>query len=112
MGGRFLAFDVEDRFTSYGMTALMLVRDETIEQFVMSCRVFGMEIEKACVAIACASLAKSGAAAVKGKIQPSGKNILSLTIYADEGFVDAGDGAWVLQGKAPPLSPGHISVQG
>jgi len=44
-GTRFIAFDVEDRFTGYGIVGVVVVRESHIVQFVMSCRVVGMEVE-------------------------------------------------------------------
>lgn len=44
-GGTWWTFDVQDRFTRYGLVGLLAERDGVIEQFVMSCRVFGMDVE-------------------------------------------------------------------
>jgi hypothetical protein len=46
-GGVWWAFEVQDRFTRYGLVGLLAERDGVIEQFVMSCRVFGLDVELA-----------------------------------------------------------------
>ena len=92
------------------MTALLLVMGDTIEQFVMSCRVFGMEVEKACVALACRDIVATGAELIKGRIQATGKNLLSMRIFAGEGFEDVGDGVWVLRREADQPIPPHIAL--
>jgi FkbH-like protein len=110
-GGWFLAFDIKDKYTAYGLTALMLIVGDVIEQFVMSCRVFGMEIEKACVAIACNALFKSGTKSVQGKIQSSGKNQLSISAFETEGFHSLGEGVWTLELQGGLQTPKHITVE-
>lgn len=110
-GGRFLAFDVRDRFTPYGTTALMLFRGGAIEQFVMSCRIFGMDVEKACVALAAQAAVDTGHATITGIVEPTEKNILCRSVYADEGFKDAGGGRWTLRTPANPRIPSHIAVE-
>lgn len=42
---KILFFTVEDQHTSYGIVGLLLLKGNTIEQFVMSCRVVGLTIE-------------------------------------------------------------------
>jgi FkbH-like protein len=109
-GGRFLAFRVRDKYAHYGLTALMLIAGDTIEQFVMSCRVFGLEIEKACLALACEAVASRGAVAIKGKIKASGKNVLSMTVFENEGFGRVDDNTWSAPSDLGLAVPGHISV--
>ena len=109
-GGAFLAFDVKDKYASYGLIALMVIARGTIEQFVMSCRVFGMDIERACVALARDFMSSSGFETVKARVQETGKNILSLSFIKGEGFEDAGDGVWTFRKEGPTEVPGHITV--
>ncbi len=108
--GKLLAFEVEDKYTKYGLTALMLISGDTIEQFVMSCRIFGLDVERACLAIACETVAASGVKTIKGRIKPSAKNLLSLAIYRQEGFAETGDGLWTKSADRIGGVPAHISV--
>ena len=41
------AFSVTDRFTDYGTVGVVFIKEYEIMQYVMSCRVLGMEIEMA-----------------------------------------------------------------
>jgi FkbH-like protein len=45
-GGGFHAFKVTDKFTAYGLVGLLLVQGNCIRQFVMSCRVVGLDVEQ------------------------------------------------------------------
>ncbi|MBO1325977.1 HAD-IIIC family phosphatase [Acetobacter sp. TBRC 12305] len=49
-GGTILAFFVTDRFTTYGLVGVLYLRAAEIVQYVMSCRVLGMEIEEFVIA--------------------------------------------------------------
>jgi FkbH-like protein len=44
-GGKLYGFRVTDRFTDYGLVGVILYRDRCFEQFAMSCRVLGLDIE-------------------------------------------------------------------
>lgn len=46
-GGRFFVFTVRDSFTDYGLTAVAIEASGEILQLVMSCRVLGLDVEKA-----------------------------------------------------------------
>ena len=48
-GGRLEAFRVKDDFTDYGLVCVAIVRGGCIEQYVMSCRVLGLDVEKAVI---------------------------------------------------------------
>lgn len=45
--GFFYAFQVADKFNGYGLVGVILVQDHHLLQFVMSCRVLGLDVEKA-----------------------------------------------------------------
>ena len=42
-GGRLETFEVRDRFTEYGLVGVAILRDGSIDQYVMSCRVIGLD---------------------------------------------------------------------
>jgi FkbH-like protein len=44
-GGFVIAFTVEDKYTAYGLVGVLLVKGSNIVQFVMSCRVLGLDVE-------------------------------------------------------------------
>lgn len=48
--GQWVTFKVSDRYTNYGLVGVLMVKNGEVEQFVMSCRVFGLGIELAVLA--------------------------------------------------------------
>jgi FkbH-like protein len=44
-GGKLYVFEVEDKFTIYGLVGVILFKNGYYEQFAMSCRVIGLDIE-------------------------------------------------------------------
>jgi FkbH-like protein len=44
-GGKVYCFRVQDKYTDYGLVGVILYRDREFVQFVMSCRVLGLEVE-------------------------------------------------------------------
>jgi FkbH-like protein len=89
-GGFFHAFKVKDRFTSYGLVGVFVVLENQIKQFVMSCRVFGLDIEH--------RVLKTVINGIKGPIVfaeyvKTEKNHPCREIYQKNGFVSEG-GLW------------------
>ena len=48
-GKRIFCFSVKDRFSDYGIVGVILTASDDILQFVMSCRVLGMDVELAAI---------------------------------------------------------------
>lgn len=109
-GGKAIAFEVEDRYSSYGITALALVKINEIVQYVMSCRVFGLGVEAAALATVCEMVQKSGCPDVYGFASPTGKNALALTFFEGGGFVHQENGRWRLASSILPPMPQHVNV--
>ena len=101
-GGKVFAFDVSDRFSAYGLTCVALIEKSgllqagrpVVAQFVMSCRVIGLDVEVQALEVICARLRQDGAKSVAGRLEPTGKNQLSLDLFAKSGFQESGD-SWV-----------------
>jgi FkbH-like protein len=98
-GGVVYAFEVEDRFSSYGLTCVAVVHGATIMQFVMSCRVVGLNVEHTALAKICEDIEAIGADRVSALAVETPKNLLSRDLYAKSGFHWA-DGAWVLDRRS------------
>ena len=49
-GGLMFTYAAKDRFAEHGVISVLLLRNCVIEQFVLSCRVFGLGIEQAIIA--------------------------------------------------------------
>lgn len=106
-GLRLLAFETEDRLTRYGLTGVVLVNGTRIEQFVMSCRVAGLGVEAAILAVLCPPLAAAGP--VTAAFTETDANMPCRTLFPENGFTSDADG-WRLDGPLPAL-PAHIAVE-
>ncbi len=107
-GGYMIAADVKDKFTPYGLVGLVLVRDDTLEQCVLSCRVFGLGVEQAMLDAVLASLGPTMPA--RAKLSSTGKNGPCLSVYRDAGFRAAGEGLWTILPSDRPAVAGHVEV--
>lgn len=83
-GLRIHAFEVTDRYTAYGLVGMALVQDGVIEQFVMSCRVIGLDVELTCLS----ALKRPGLIA---KMVATPRNGPCRDLYARAGFEPEGD---------------------
>jgi FkbH-like protein len=108
-GCRFLAFEVEDRFTAYGLVGVIVVKGACIAQFVMSCRVAGMDVEIAAVAEVARLLGREGQNTVWGSMVETPLNLLCRDLYKRCGFVEA-DGEWQRHTIPFPDMPDYVRV--
>lgn len=114
-GGRLLAFSVADRFTDYGLVGVLFLEGTTIVQYVMSCRVLGMEIEEFVVSSVVEDMrARSGNLAVTAFLVETPDNTPCRDVFARSGFEMVGaDGAsreFRLEAVAVVRRPAHIAV--
>jgi FkbH-like protein len=104
-GGRVFAFSVGDRYTEYGLVGALFTLGNCITQFVMSCRVLGMEIELAVLREVIAVLLEAQPAmVVSGLVLKTDKNTPSQGVFAAAGFV-ATDNPQIFLRTAAPASP-------
>ncbi|MGC9239956.1 MAG: HAD-IIIC family phosphatase [Acidithiobacillus sp.] len=107
-GGEILAGRVQDRFAQHGLVTVALWRGERIEQMVLSCRVFGLEIETALLAAVCERQRARGYLHSHGYLHDTGRNAVCLDFWARQGFRETEPGVWVGPGE---LSwPEHIAL--
>ena len=92
-GERVLAFEVADRFTQYGLVGVIMLDADGIGQFVMSCRVLGLGVEQAAVAVVIDEMAQRGAASVFAAMIETDRNQPCRQLYAQCGFEPA-PGGW------------------
>ena len=88
-----------DRFGDYGLVgAAFAVAEGTrawrIDNFVMSCRILGRQVETALLAAVARQAAASGAERLIGEYVPTAKNTPARDFYASHGFRAEGD-RWV-----------------
>ena len=85
-GGEVYVFDVEDRFTSYGLVGIMIVDGRTIVQFVMSCRVLGMDVEVAALHGVVDRVRETRPGAITARIVHTASNTPCRTVFQRAGF--------------------------
>lgn len=108
-GTRFYVFEVKDRFTAYGIVGVVILKDAHIMQFVMSCRVAGMDVEIAVIAEILRLLSKDKAKSVDADLVDTELNMLCRDFYRRCGF-ETVDGVWQ-RSLSPMLEiPSHVEM--
>lgn len=92
-GGFLHAFKVKDRFTSYGLVGVLVVLENHVKQFVMSCRVFGLDVEHGVLMSVINGIKDP---IVFAEYVTTDKNHPCREIYQKNGFVFEG-GLWCLK---------------
>src|SRR6185312_8859009 len=90
--GAMLCFEVRDAFTAYGLVGVVLVTGATIEQWVMSCRVLGYDVEGAVMAELVRQLRPACDGPLRGKLIHTDDNFPCRNLFAAHGFVDRAGG--------------------
>jgi FkbH-like protein len=107
-GARLEVFEVSDRFTTYGLVGVAVISDDTILQYVMSCRVIGLDVEQAFIATLAADLLDSHLG-VKGVLIETDANVLARDLFQKMGFTWDGE-TWVLR-HASITPPPHVLIE-
>jgi FkbH-like protein len=88
-----LQFRLIDRFGDNGLVSVMILkphptdaRVHLVDTWVMSCRVFGRELEFEAMNIAVEMAREHGAQALRGDFIPTAKNAVIANLYSDLGF--------------------------
>lgn len=111
-GMQIFTFKVADRFTDYGLVGVLLVSGNHIDQFVMSCRVQGMDVEIAALSILTnAMFASEGTDFLTtADIVETSKNFPCRDVYERAGY-SLSNGRWLKHITGPLMAPAHINVQ-
>jgi FkbH-like protein len=114
-GGKILAFNVRDKFADYGLVGVLLLDENIISQFVMSCRVLGMDVEIYAVAHAVSLLRSNGAGAIAAPLIETPDNTPCRDVFTRSGFTDAeepsGTHRYVLPQDKTCEAPPYIQIQ-
>jgi FkbH-like protein len=78
---------MKDKYGDYGIIAAVLIRKDTIDSFVMSCRAFGRGVEKAFLFYCLRVFTNKKISTVLAQYIPSQKNSMVKDFYKDAGFV-------------------------
>lgn len=108
-GTKFYAFKVKDKFTAYGLVGVLIVKGDDIVQFVMSCRVAGLDVEIAALTGIFAALRKAGHGKVTATLIETELNLLCRDVYERCGFKQEGT-QWQRSLDSLPDVPGHITL--
>ena len=84
--GEIFAFSVEDKYTNYGIVGCVFVFENELLQFVMSCRVLGMQVEMAALDVICRSMRQVGDRDIKASILETPANTPCRELYSRSGF--------------------------
>ncbi len=88
------AFQIEDVFGDYGITGVLIVKksdqDWLVEDFLLSCRILGKEIEFAVMAYLINQARRVKVKNIFGRFIPTAKNDPAKNFYKQAGFVEAG----------------------
>jgi len=110
-GGRCFVLDVADRFTTYGLVGVLLVRRNDILQFVMSCRVVGMDVEIAAVAGVLQAIRTPGVVEIGAGLVETPANLLCRDLWVRCGFVSASPEHYRRSASPPLATPAHIALR-
>ena len=99
-----------DKYTDYGLVGVVIVCDNRIEQWVMSCRVLGYEIEDAVMATIVRSLRAKGIGAIAGRLVETDVNFPCRNLFSKCGFTEHGQN-WLLLGGHDIAVPGHVTIR-
>jgi FkbH-like protein len=110
-GGEIHSFTVQDKFSDYGQVGALLQAGGVIRQFVMSCRVLGMDVELAALAHVTGKLFAAGAEVVVGALVETELNTPCRDVYPRAGFsATSRAGVYLLtRGTAGNGAP-HVSI--
>ena len=89
-------FEVEDRFSHYGIVGVAVADGSLIRQLVMSCRVIGLDIEKAVISFVVTTLLRAGHSRVEGRFVRTERNHLCSDLFERCGFHQDGS-SWVIE---------------
>lgn len=108
-------FRVRDRFGDYGLTGLGSLRfsgdHASIEDFLLSCRVFGKKVEDAIFAVLIREARANGAASVTAIYHPTAKNKPCLEFLERSGFRRGNDRVTFSWNTADEFrEPRHVRV--
>jgi FkbH-like protein len=109
-GGVFAVYDVQDRYTPYGLVGVVMVRAGEIQQWVMSCRVFGLGVEQAVMQALVTWLREQGAERVRAVLTTTDANQPCRGLFAAAGFHEIESG-WVLDAGTPVAGSRFVSVE-
>jgi FkbH-like protein len=114
-GHSVIGFAVRDRFTDYGMVGVVVLKIDSpsevhIEHVVMSCRVFGLDVERAALVEMLTHVRRSDNRRLVGTIEKVSVNQPCWDLYSRLGFAEVSKGVWSLEGALERPQDCYVSV--
>ena len=108
-----LQFRLLDKFGDNGIVSVMLLEPAgdglELVNWVMSCRVFGRQLEEEALNALVEAARARGAAAIHAAFVPTAKNGVIADLFPRLGFAPAGEGRWTLRLAAHDARPTRIA---
>jgi FkbH-like protein len=92
------ALAVRDRFASYGLVGICVVRDDEIENISISCRAIGLHVDQPFLAAVLAE-ARLFDRRIAGRVIDGERNHPGRGVFRDAGFADLGGGTFVREAR-------------
>jgi FkbH-like protein len=108
-GGELFFFEVDDIYTSYGLVGVVLLRGDVLVQFVMSCRVIGLEVETSVVRSIVNRNRAKGYGPLQAQLVETERNLPCRDVYKNAGFVKDGLN-WRSTNDALEKLPTHLNI--
>ena len=93
---RVLTLGAKDRFVDYGTVGVAVTRGNTVELFVLSCRVLGLSVEPLFLDAVVREL-EVRFAEVHGRFAATDRNQPARNLFRDQGFHEREPGLWTLR---------------
>ena len=108
-GGFIQATEAADKHSIYGLVCVAFIQNGEIIQYMMSCRVFGLDLENASLAAICEMSASIGWNEITGRVVETGRNGICLQLFERNGFeFDQNRHVWVKPSTVILEMPAHI----
>ncbi|MGY6164152.1 HAD-IIIC family phosphatase [Paraburkholderia strydomiana] len=109
-GGRIFAFHVEDIYTQYGLVGVVLAKEGHLDQWAMSCRVIGLDVELAAMSAIGQCMAQRGFTKAFAAVVETDANFLSRDLFERCEF-SLVDGTWERETQGlDRLAPAHVQI--
>lgn len=109
-GGVLYAFSTVDRYAEYGTVGAVFVQDQHINQFIMSCRVMGMEIEFAVLSFIVDSVRQHSTDVITASIVETESNTPCRTLYERALFDKRDSNHFEIRPDQSLYTPAHVSI--
>jgi FkbH-like protein len=111
--GQVYFFTVSDKFVNYGLVGVVVSIQNNIHQFVMSCRVLGMDVEIAVLKEICELIRSyDDGGEITARLVETKENTPCRQVYAKAGFEhDAKQSLFILAEALQPVAAEHVLIE-